>query len=130
MELDLDSMNERTRLYQVAMERRRTVRAQIGTDRDRYMSDDEREALDEFLAAVDDEFKRAHAAMLDTAFGVTPDRTLLTRTYYIRVCPECGEQETSYGEHEPPTSYCLNHEGDPDRTDRPAHIRVPVHVVA
>lgn len=46
--------------------------------------------------------------------------------YTIRVCPECGEQETLHAEHNAPPTYCLNHEDEPGRTERPAHVVVAV----
>ncbi len=46
----------------------------------------------------------------------------MSAAYVIRVCPECGEQETYYAEHDAPTTFCLNHEDEPGRETRPTHV--------
>lgn len=46
--------------------------------------------------------------------------------YVARVCPECGEQETHFSPESDTTTYCLNHEDEPGRTSRPAHVIVKV----
>lgn len=45
------------------------------------------------------------------------------KSYVVWFCPECGEQATNYPDDPDrrPTTYCLNHEDESGRTERPEH---------